>query len=65
MEKISYLQQLIDQTVFGISLTRFIIAFSVLFISLLLKRVIAHLFTKSIFKVAQKTYNFQSFLTGT
>jgi len=55
METISYLQQLIDQTVLGISLTRFISAFAVLFIALLLKRVIAHLFTKSIFKAAQKT----------
>lgn len=55
MEKLSYLQQLIDQTILGISLTRFIIAFAVLFVALLLKRVIAHLFTKSLFKAAQKT----------
>jgi MscS family membrane protein len=55
MEKFSYFQQLIDQTVIGISLSRLIIAFAVLFVALLLKRVLAHLFTKSIFKAAQKT----------
>ncbi len=55
METLSYLQQLIDQTILGISLLRFIIAFVVLFIALLLKRVIAHIFTKTIFKAAQKT----------
>ncbi len=55
METLSYLQQLVDQTVLGISLTRFVIAFFILFMSLLLKRVIAHLFTKTIFKAAQKT----------
>ncbi|MCF6265548.1 MAG: mechanosensitive ion channel family protein [Desulfuromusa sp.] len=55
MEKITYLQQLIDQTVLGISLSRFIAAFVVLFVALILKRVIAHLFTKSFFKAAAKT----------
>ncbi|MDX2481129.1 MAG: mechanosensitive ion channel family protein [Desulfuromusa sp.] len=55
MEKFSYFQQLIDQTVLGISLSRLIIAFAVLFAALLLKRILAHLFTKSIFKAAQKT----------
>ncbi len=55
METFSYLQQLIDQTILGISLLRFFIAFMVIFIALLLKRVIAHLFTKTIFKAAQKT----------
>ena len=55
METLTYLQQLIDETVLGISLIRFIIAFFILFMALLLKRVIAHLFTKTIFKAAQKT----------
>ncbi|MEA3543670.1 MAG: mechanosensitive ion channel family protein [Thermodesulfobacteriota bacterium] len=55
MDTLAYLQQLIDQTVMGISLIRFIVAFFVLFMALLLKRVIAHLFTKTIFKAAQKT----------
>ncbi len=55
METLSFLQELIDQTVLGISLLRFIIAFGILFIALLLKRVIAHIFTKTIFKAAQKT----------
>ncbi|MBN1959040.1 MAG: mechanosensitive ion channel family protein [Desulfuromonadales bacterium] len=55
METLLNLQQLIDQTVFGIGLTRFISAFAVLFLALILKRVIAHLFTKSLFKAAQKT----------
>ncbi len=55
METLSYLQQLIDETVLGISLLRLIIAFVILFLALLLKRVIAHLFTKIIFKAAQKT----------
>ena len=55
MEKLSYFQQLIDQTILGISLSRFIIAFVILFIAFLLKRVLAHLFTKSLFKAAQKT----------
>jgi len=55
METLSYLQQLVDQTVMGISLIRFIIAFAVLFFAFILKRVIAHLFTKTIFKAAQKT----------
>ncbi len=39
----------------AVSLYRFIAAFAVFFAALLLKRVIAHLFTKSIFKAAQKT----------
>ena len=55
MELLANIQQLIDQTVLGISLLRVIIAFVVLFVALLLKRVIAHLFTSSIFKAAQKT----------
>lgn len=55
MEKLSYLQQLIDQTILGISLLRFISAFAVIFVTLILKRVIAHIFTKVIFKAAQKT----------
>ena len=55
METLSYLQQLVDETVLGISLLRLIVAFVILFLALLLKRVIAHLFTKIIFKAAQKT----------
>lgn len=55
MEKLSYLQHLIDQTILGISLFRFISAFAVIFIALILKKVIAHLCTKSIFKAAQRT----------
>ena len=55
METLASLQQLIDQTVMGISLLQFISAFFILFIALILKRVIAHIFTKSIFKAAQKT----------
>ncbi|MCW9049760.1 MAG: mechanosensitive ion channel family protein [Deltaproteobacteria bacterium] len=55
MERLSYLQQLIDQTFLGIDLIRFVSAFIALFLALILKRVIAHIFTKSIFKAAQKT----------
>jgi len=55
METLSYLQQVIDQTVMGISLPRFMIAFAVLFVAFILKRVIAHIFTTTIFKAAQKT----------
>ncbi|WP_321390277.1 mechanosensitive ion channel family protein [uncultured Desulfuromusa sp.] len=55
MDTLSYLQQLIDQTVLGISLMRFVIVFAVLFIAFILKRIIAHFFTKTIFKAAQKT----------
>lgn len=55
MDTLSYLQQLIDETVMGISLIRFVIVFIVLFIAFTLKRVIAHFFTKTIFKAAQKT----------
>jgi MscS family membrane protein len=57
MEILSYFQQLIDQTVLGISLIRLVSAFVALFFTLLLKRIIAHLFTKSIFKAVQKTSN--------
>lgn len=55
METLKYLQTLIDETVLGIGLTQFIIAFFIFFIALILKRVIAHLFTKIIFKATQKT----------
>ena len=55
MEFLTHWQQLIDETVLGISVSRLIIAFVILLFALILKRVIAHLFTKIIFKAAQKT----------
>lgn len=55
MESLSNLQQLFDQTFAGISVIRLISVFALLFMALLLKKVIAHLFTKTIFKAAQKT----------
>ncbi len=55
MESLTYWQQLIDETFLGIGVPRLIIAFVILFFALILKRVIAHLFTKIIFKAAQKT----------
>ena len=55
MEKLTDLLQTIDQTVLGISIIRLIIALVVLFVALLLKRVIAHLFTKPQSRAAEKT----------
>lgn len=55
MENLTNIQQILDQTFAGISLTRLISVFAILFLALLLKRVLAHLFTKIIFKAAQKT----------
>jgi MscS family membrane protein len=55
MEFFTHWQQLIDETVLGISVTRLIIAFAVLFFSLLLKRIIAHLFTKPLCRAVEKT----------
>ncbi len=55
MDSLSNLQQIFDQTFAGISLTRLVSVFAILFLALLLKRVIAHLFTKILFKAAQKT----------
>ncbi|SHJ11971.1 MscS family membrane protein [Malonomonas rubra DSM 5091] len=55
MESLTDIQSMLDQTFAGISLLQFATVFLVLFFSLLLKRVIAHLFTKVIFKAAQKT----------
>lgn len=55
MDDLTTFLQTIDQTILGISLTRFIGALAVFFIALLLKRVIAHLFTKTVFKITQKT----------
>jgi len=55
MEKLTDLLQTIDQTVLGISIIRLIIALVVLFVALLLKRVIAHLFTKPLSRAAEKT----------
>jgi MscS family membrane protein len=55
VEKLSTLQQWLDQTFAGISLTRLIAVFAILFLALVLKKVLAHLFTKVIFKAAQKT----------
>ncbi|MFK5925726.1 MAG: mechanosensitive ion channel family protein [Desulfuromusa sp.] len=55
MEKLTKLLQAIDQTVLGISITRLIIALVILFVALLLKRIIAHLFTQPLSKAAKKT----------
>jgi len=55
MEKIISLFQWLDQSVGGISLLRIVIAAAILAATILLKRVIAHLFTKSMFNAAQKT----------
>ncbi|NOY12949.1 MAG: mechanosensitive ion channel family protein, partial [Deltaproteobacteria bacterium] len=55
MENLANLQQLLDQTFAGISLLRLISVFIILFLALLLKRIFAHLLTKTIFKAAQKT----------
>jgi len=55
MENLADIQKILDQTFAGISLGQFAMVFGILFIALLLKKVIAHLFTKTIFKAAQKT----------
>jgi len=55
MDSFMHWQQLIDDTVLGISVTRLILAFVILLVALLLKRVVAHLFTKSFYKIAEKT----------
>jgi MscS family membrane protein len=55
MDKITDLLQNVDQTVLGISITRLIIALVVLFVALLLKRILAHLFTKPLSRAAEKT----------
>jgi MscS family membrane protein len=55
MESLSRFQRLLDQTVLGISFERLVIAFVLLFLALLLKKVLAHFFTRAIFKTAQKT----------
>ncbi len=55
MEQLTDLLKTIDQTVLGVSITRLIIAFTVLLAALLLKRIIAYLFTKSLVKAAEKT----------
>ncbi len=55
METLTELKDLIDQTVFGIDLARFIIAFLLVVIALVLKRVVAHFFTKPLFRAARKT----------
>ena len=55
MEKLQQLQQLLDQSIIGISAGRLLAAFAVLFLALLLKRVLAHLFTSLIFKAVQHT----------
>lgn len=49
------LQRLMEQSILGISLLRILAGFGILLLALLLKRIIAHLFTKSLFKAAQKT----------
>lgn len=55
METLSSLQQLIDETILGISFMRVVSALALIFFALILKRIIAHIFTKSIFKFTQKT----------
>jgi MscS family membrane protein len=55
METLSSLQQLIDETILGISYSRVVSAFALIFFALILKRIVAHIFTKSIFKFTQKT----------
>ncbi len=55
MNQLLNLQQLFDQTILGISFSRYLTAFIFLFLALILKKVLAHLFTKVIFKAAQKT----------
>lgn len=55
MESLANIQQLLDQTFAGITLLQFATVFVLLFMALLLKKMIAHLFTKIIFKAAQKT----------
>jgi len=57
METLSQLKVLIDQTVFGIDLVRFIIAFFIVIIALVLKKVVAHFFTTTFFRAARKTSN--------
>ena len=55
MQNLSDLQKIFDQTFAGISLKQFALVFGILFLTLLLKKIIAHLFTRTIFKAAQKT----------
>ena len=55
MESLQQLQTILDQTLGGISMLRIISAFVLLFLALLLKRVLAHLFTKLIYKAVQHT----------
>ena len=55
MESFIHFQQIFDQTFAGISLFRIVSVLGILFLALLLKKIIAHLFTKTIFKAAQKT----------
>ena len=55
MESFTNLFNKLDQTVMGINLTQLIIAMAVLLLALLTKRVIAHIFTKSLTAAAEKT----------
>ncbi len=55
MDTVTALLESIDQTIFGIHLTRLIIAMVIVFLALILKRVIAHIFTKSLSVAAEKT----------
>ena len=55
MEKLQQLQQLLDQSILGISAGRLLAAAGLLFLALLLKRVLAHLFTSLIFKAVKHT----------
>ncbi len=55
MENLSELLKSVDQTILGIHLIRLVIAMIVLFLALMMKRVIALLFTKSLTIAAEKT----------
>ncbi len=57
MEQFTNFLQLADQTIMGIHMMRFVAAFFIIILVLLLKRIIAHMFTKTVFKAAQKTSN--------
>ncbi len=55
MDQIKAFLAAIDHTVLGISISRLLIAFAILFVALILKRVIAHIFTKPLRRAAEKT----------
>ena len=55
LQQLQQLQQLLDQSILGISAGRLLAAAGLLFLALLLKRVLAHLFTSLIFKAVKHT----------